>query len=91
MGEIFPARVRGSAAGLATMINWSCSFIVTETFVSMKTAMTEAGVFWFYSAICVVGVLFVAKFVPETKGKTLDEVEAYFQPKLSGYSRIAQI
>eukprot|EP00051_Salpingoeca_urceolata_P005436 m.73231 g.73231 ORF g.73231 m.73231 type:complete len:508 (-) comp14328_c0_seq1:16-1539(-) len=77
MSEVFPMRVRGVAASLATLFNWTCSFIVTETFQSTIDAFTEAGTFWFYAAVCAGGALFVMAYVPETKGRTLEEIERY--------------
>ena len=67
MSEIFPSRVRGLASSMATLFNWTCSFTVTETFSEMIKAFTEEGVFWFYGCVCVLGVLFVLFYVPETK------------------------
>jgi hypothetical protein len=67
MGEIFPSRVRGLASSVATLVNWSCAFAITESFSSMKSAFSESGVFWFYGAICIIGVTYVALLVPETK------------------------
>eukprot|EP00053_Salpingoeca_punica_P008839 m.78958 g.78958 ORF g.78958 m.78958 type:complete len:528 (-) comp14770_c0_seq2:332-1915(-) len=79
MSEIFPAQVRGMASSAAVLLNWSCSFTVTETFESMKSNLTEEGTFWFYSAVCAAGVMYVLLFAPETKGRTLEQIEAFFQ------------
>ncbi len=67
MSEIFPSRVRGLASSCATLLNWSCAFAITETFGSLKNGITEAGVFWFYGCVCVLGVLYVKVGIPETK------------------------
>lgn len=79
MSEIFPVRVRGLASSFATMLNWSCSFLVTETFASMNSSLTEAGTFWFYGGVCLLGVAFVLFYVPETKvrrhGRRREETE----------------
>lgn len=79
MSEIFPSRVRGPASSLATLLNWTCSFIVTETFSSIKAALHEQGVFWLYAAICLLGVAFVYFKLPETKGRTLEEIQMHFE------------
>ena len=71
MSEIFPVRIRGLASSFATLFNWTCSFIVTETFNSMIEAMTEQGVFWFYGGVCICGMLYVLFYVPETKVRPL--------------------
>eukprot|EP00698_Gefionella_okellyi_P018201 TRINITY_DN5431_c0_g1_i1.p1 TRINITY_DN5431_c0_g1~~TRINITY_DN5431_c0_g1_i1.p1 ORF type:complete len:472 (-),score=128.66 TRINITY_DN5431_c0_g1_i1:12-1427(-) len=81
LGELFPARVRGQAASICTLVNWTSSFIVTMTFDSMKVVFTDAGVFWFYSGIVVLGILFVLKAVPETKGRSMEELEMLFEDK----------
>ncbi|XP_070534231.1 solute carrier family 2, facilitated glucose transporter member 8-like isoform X2 [Ptychodera flava] len=79
MSEIFPSRARGTASAIATLVNWSCAFIVTLTFQDMMHALTNQGTFWFYGAVCFVGVVFVAICVPETKGRTLEQIEEHFQ------------
>lgn len=77
MSEIFPANIRGLASSVVTLFNWTMSFVITETFTKMISAMSEAGVFFFFAAVCISGVVFVMTSVPETKGKTLEEIEAY--------------
>ena len=74
--EIFPLRVRGKAAGLALFTNWGTNFVITLTFLSLIAAIGEAGTFWLYGSICVVFWLFGYFFVPETKGRSLEEIEA---------------
>ncbi|EDV36754.1 uncharacterized protein Dana_GF13115, isoform A [Drosophila ananassae] len=75
MGEILPAKVRGPAASVVTSFNWACTFIVTKTFQDMIDSLGTHGAFWLFAAVCVVGVFFVIFFVPETRGKTLEEIE----------------
>ncbi|XP_077989711.1 solute carrier family 2, facilitated glucose transporter member 8-like isoform X2 [Glandiceps talaboti] len=79
MSEIFPSRARGVASGIATLVNWTCAFIVTLTFVHMSDAMSNQGVFWFFAGVCFLGIVFVFFIVPETKGRSLEEIEAYFE------------
>ena len=76
MGEIFPGHVRALSSSVATMLNWTCSFIVTETFDYVRVALGPAGTFLGFCAVCVAGFVFVAACVPETKGKSLEEIEA---------------
>ena len=78
MSEIFPLRARGPASSFATLTNWTMAFIVTVTFKSMVAALTDQGVFWFYAGCCLVGFIFVYFLMPETKGKTLEEIETMF-------------
>ncbi|KAK7603527.1 hypothetical protein V9T40_003526 [Parthenolecanium corni] len=75
MGEILPTRIRGSAASLATAFNWSCTFVVTKTFVNLNQLIGAAGTFWLFAAVCLVSMVFVVVWVPETQGKSLEDIE----------------
>ncbi|KAF4730243.1 hypothetical protein FOZ63_000037 [Perkinsus olseni] len=79
MAELFPDEVRALAASIATMVNWLCSFIVTHFLNQVTEAITFYGVFWLFAGICLIMVLFVLFLVPETKGKTFEEIQAYFE------------
>ncbi len=79
MAELFPLRVRGPACSACTMLNWTCSFIVTKEFSDMQKEEQKYGAFWTFGAICLIGVIFVILCVPETKGKTLEEIEEYYE------------
>jgi sugar porter (SP) family MFS transporter len=81
--EIYPLSVRSKAAGLGTMANWTFNFIVSLTFLLLIEALGRSGAFWFYGAIGLVTLWFCWKFVPETKGKRLEDVQAYFQDRVS--------
>lgn len=75
MGEILPAKIRGSAASLVTAFNWSCTFVVTKTFVDFSNLMGFHGTFWAFSCITFASLFFVIFFVPETQGKSLEDIE----------------
>lgn len=75
VGEIFPLAIRGRAAGLASSFNWIGSWLVGLLFPIMTGAMSQAAVFAIFGAICMLGVLFVLTRVPETRGRTLEEIE----------------
>ena len=77
MGEIFPSKVRGHAASLATAFNWSCSFAVTKFFNDLINTVGTYGAFWFFGIICFLSLFFVTLLVPETKGHTLEDIEKY--------------
>ena len=78
MSEIFPTKIRGVASGIATQVNWLGVFIIIKFYVNMENAMHPYGVYWFYAAVCLISVIYVFIFLPETKGKTLEEVEELF-------------
>ncbi|KPJ16703.1 Facilitated trehalose transporter Tret1 [Papilio machaon] len=82
LGEILPSKIRGNAASLATGFNWTCTFIVTKTFPNIIQAIYMHGTVWLFSVICLIGLFFVIFFVPETRGKSLEEIEK----KLTGGS-----
>ncbi|XP_056274687.1 solute carrier family 2, facilitated glucose transporter member 8 isoform X2 [Pseudoliparis swirei] len=79
MSEIFPSKVRGVASAACVLTNWSMAFLVTKTFQDMMGLLTSAGTFWLFASMCVLNVLFTIVFVPETKGKTLEQIEATFR------------
>ena len=76
--EIIPVKARGPAAGVAMATNWAMSFVVTKAFPSMVTSFGQAGTFSIFGVCCIASVLFVFRAVPETKGKSLEDIELYF-------------
>lgn len=76
VGEIFPLAIRGKASGLASSFNWIGSFLVGLLFPIMTAGMPQDAVFAIFGGICVLGVLFIKFCVPETRGRTLEEIEA---------------
>jgi SP family sugar porter-like MFS transporter len=77
IAEIFPNRVRGSAMSVAVTALWTACFLLTYTFPLLNAALGAAGVFWTYAAICLTGLLFLYIRLPETREKTLEEIETY--------------
>lgn len=75
ISEIFPNRVRGVAMSVCTFALWAACFILTYTFPMLNTSLGAAGTFWLYGLICLAGGLFVWRNLPETKGKSLEELE----------------
>lgn len=81
LSEIFPNRIRGAAMALATFALWIACFILTYTFPLLNKGFGAAGTFWVYAGICLLGLLFILKMLPETKGKSLEEIETKLTTK----------
>jgi sugar porter (SP) family MFS transporter len=75
INEIYPSHIRGRAVAVATAANWFAAWLVSQFFLSLVNLITEAGTFWLFAGFCALTYLFVLRFVPETKGKSLEEVE----------------
>ncbi|MCC6124079.1 MAG: sugar porter family MFS transporter [Pirellulales bacterium] len=81
LSEIFPTSIRGRAMAIATVCLWIANYFVTQTFTMMNDSpylvkkFNYAFPFWIYAAFCAVMLWFVWRFVPETKGKSLEEIE----------------
>lgn len=73
--EIFPVRIRGMAMAISTFFLWVACFLLTYTFPILNEAVGASGTFWLYGLICLGGFLFIRAKLPETKGKTLEELE----------------
>lgn len=76
--EIFPTRIRGRAMSVATFTIWSACYLVAQTFPMLNDspAIGPAKTFWIYGAFSLLGLVFVVLRVPETKGRTLEDIEA---------------
>jgi sugar porter (SP) family MFS transporter len=75
ISEIFPNRIRGTAVSIAVSALWIADFILTFTFPALQAAIGASGAFWLYAAICAAGFVFILAAVPETRGKSLEQVE----------------
>lgn len=78
ISEIFPTRIRGRGMSAATVILWGSCYVVSQTFPMLVERIKEPATFTIYSVICFIMIVFVAAVVPETKGKTLEEIERRF-------------
>jgi sugar porter (SP) family MFS transporter len=76
--EIFPTRVRAAGAGTCSFANWVCNFLVSVTFLSLIGAIGRPFTFWLYATIGILALIFCLTLVPETKGRTLEQIEAYW-------------
>jgi sugar porter (SP) family MFS transporter len=79
LSEIFPNRIRGAAMAVATTALWGASFLLTYTFPVLNNLLKAGGTFWLYAFICLTGFLFILKKLPETKGKSLEEIEEFLK------------
>lgn len=89
MAELFPNTIRGKATAIAVAFQWICNFLVSSTFVPMFNMHLQPGDnfgHWFtyglYGVICVIAAVFVWKLVPETKGKTLEDMSALWRSRM---------
>ena len=76
--ELIPMKVRGTGVGIATCVNWICAAIVLGSFGSYQNLVKPWGTFLTFCIICLLSVIFVVIFTPETKGKSLEEIEGHF-------------
>lgn len=83
--EIFPTHLRSIGNSFATATNWASNLLVSQTFLTLTEAITRAGAFWLYGGIALLSLLYVTLALPETKGKTLEEIEALFIRRKDSY------
>ena len=79
LSEIYPLRIRGRAMSVGTAANWSANLIVALSFLTLTEVVGKAVTFWLYAAVSIGAWLFAFLLVPETKGKTLEQIEAYMR------------
>lgn len=79
ISEIYPLKVRSRAMAVATMANWGSNLLVALTFLSLLRILGKAWTFWLYALVGVAAWIFVARMVPETKAKTLEQIEAQWR------------
>ncbi|MFT3739655.1 MAG: sugar porter family MFS transporter [Breznakibacter sp.] len=75
ISEIFPNKIRGMAMAVATFSLWAACFVLTYSFPLLNNGLGAYGTFWLYGIICLLGLWFIVRYLPETKGKTLEEIE----------------
>jgi MFS transporter, SP family, galactose:H+ symporter len=83
ISEIYPTKIRGKAMSLATLTIWGANWVVASTFLSLIHNVGFAGTFWIYAVICLFALIFCLGFVPETKNKSLEDIERHWR-RLSG-------
>jgi SP family arabinose:H+ symporter-like MFS transporter len=75
ISEIFPNRIRGAAMSIAVSSLWVGCTVLTLTFPYLKAGLGAHGAFWLYGVICIIGFVVILMKLPETKGKTLEDIE----------------
>ncbi|AFM17148.1 MFS transporter, sugar porter family [Mycolicibacterium chubuense NBB4] len=75
ISEIFPIGVRSVAMSVCTIANWAANFVVAQTFLSLGNLITRQGVFYLYAVLAVLSLVFFIRRVPETRGRSLEEVQ----------------
>jgi MFS family permease len=75
IAEVYPAHIRGVGMSVATLCNWLFNFIVALTFLTIIDWLGQAGAFWLYAAMGVLGLVFTRFYIPETKGVSLEAIE----------------
>ncbi|KUI12337.1 MFS transporter [Mycobacterium lehmannii] len=76
ISEIFPIGVRSKAMAVCTIVNWGANFIVAQTFLTLGNLITRQGVFFLYAALAGLALLVFARWVPETRGRSLEDIQA---------------
>jgi MFS family permease len=79
ISEIYPLKVRGAAMSAVTVTNWALNLAVAVTFLTLVGVLGHAGTFWLYGVIAIGAWIFFYLLVPETKGKTLEQIEAHWR------------
>ena len=79
ISEIFPLKVRGVAMSIGALSNWLFNAVVTFTFLSLINWLKPYGAFWLYAGVGVLGIIWGIKYIPETKGHTLEEIEEHWR------------
>uniref|UniRef100_A0A8D2DSM0 Solute carrier family 2 member 6 n=1 Tax=Sciurus vulgaris TaxID=55149 RepID=A0A8D2DSM0_SCIVU len=81
MSEILPLRARGVASGLCVLVSWLTAFVLTKSFLLVVRAFGLQVPFFFFAAICLVSLVFTGCCVPETKGRSLEQIESFFSSR----------
>jgi len=80
IAEIYPLRIRGAAMSVASMANWGANFVVTISFLTLLSAISGVGVFFLFGFLTLVALAYFWRKVPETKGRSLQEIERDLVP-----------
>ncbi|XP_065735272.1 solute carrier family 2, facilitated glucose transporter member 6 isoform X2 [Phocoena phocoena] len=87
MSEILPLRARGVASGLCVLVSWLTAFALTKSFLLVVNAFGLQAPFFFFAAVCSVNLAFTGCCVPETKGRSLEQIESFFRSGRRSFRR----
>jgi MFS family permease len=76
ISEIFPLHMRGPAMAVCTMFNWGFNFLISYTFLTLTDVLTKQGAFWLYAFFGICAIVFFVTLVPETRHRSLEEIQA---------------
>ena len=76
LGEIFPDNIKGVASSVVAATSWMGSFVITKFYPGLAASVGNASCYWFFFVCSAVACLFIGFLLPETKGRTLDEIQA---------------
>ena len=79
--EITPYFARGAVTALSTALNWTTAFVVAKNYHQIQSGLKNYGVFFLFASICVVGIVFTRLAIPETKGKSVEELANLYKIK----------
>jgi sugar porter (SP) family MFS transporter len=79
LSEIYPLRIRGRAMSVGTLANWATNLVVALSFLTLTQLLGKAATFWLYAGITAASGVFAYFLVPETMGKTLEQIEAHWR------------
>jgi MFS transporter, SP family, galactose:H+ symporter len=88
LGEIFPTRERAEGAAAGSTVNWLSNFLVSLAFLPLITAIGEGPTFWIFAVVCLLGLGFVARYVPETRSRNYDAIDTELK---SRWRQIAEV
>jgi hypothetical protein len=74
--EVYPLKVRGKGSSAGSLTHWVLDLIIASSVLTLINTITATGMFWLYGFFGIIGILFVYRMVPETKDRTLEEVDA---------------
>jgi sugar porter (SP) family MFS transporter len=77
--EVYPTEVRGKGTSLGVFTHWSLDFVISLTVLTLISLLSQTGLFWFYGVFAVLGLVFLARVLPETKDRSLEEIDRSLQ------------